>query len=638
MQIKFKKIIHCLIALSIATSFIFSSPSTTVKDRLVQVAIDAIQSSNQIAYAQEVQQQSSTGNETYTPIQSTYVAVCCNNYTPNTDNGEYCDATMCQATPVCCENYTPKTDLGEYCNNEAMCSDTGGTPQYVCCDATALNDASGAVMSGGSNANGPFTCGDSKTYCSYKDPDPTPICCDTSKGGKFPPGQYEFCGTPAEDYCAGGPVVCCDGNWTNYVLPSDRGNATCDYQPPTCACTNHDDPFTTQARTTTSNCPGDGTVIVATSTATTTTLCQVSTSFSVTKSMVDISGTASMVVPLIIEIASTTQSTCDMLLDDTSFLAGRAAADATPDTPLNTTISLDAFTTYIVTSKDYCPNIAGIQNSFAECTEIVTPSCGAATLYPTDTAPASELCTVGTPGTVTETSNSFNWDCVSGANTASCSVARTCNGATCVSDYCLNIPGDQDSGYAAANNMYTDSDTNCWDNVTGACGNAIYVAASPSGPNPSTLCKSSASVDMAPAFNTAVTPNKWQWTCKNSNNNPVNPPALCETTQASSTSALIKTLKVQPSIVSSVNSTCNLTWETEIDNDSDPEVPEAPVVCTLNGNSSYTRNGITTDIYDDNLTGLLVSPGSYAFSCTDSENNTQTKSVKCSVKPNFKEI
>ena len=636
MQIKFKKISHLLIALSIVTSFIFSSPSTVVKDRLTQVAIDAIQASNQVAFAQEIQQQSSTNNQTYLPIQSTYTAVCCNNYTPNADAGEYCDATTCQATPVCCENYTPKTDLGEYCNNEAMCSDGGGDPNYVCCDATALNDASGAVMSGGTGQNGePFACGNSKTYCSYKDPDPTPICCDTSKGGKFPPGKDEFCGTPAEDYCASGPKVCCDGNWTNYVLPSDRpSNATCDYQPPTCACTEHTDPFTTQARTTTSNCPGDGTVIVATSTATTTTLCQVSTSFSVTKSMIDISGTASMVVPLIVELASTTQSTCDMVLDDTSFLAGRAAADATPETPLNTTIVLDAFTTYVVTSKDYCPNINGIQNSFTECTEIVTPSCGSATLYPTDNAPTDNLCTVGTPGTITTNINSYNWSCVTVDATVSCSVERTCNGTTCVEqDYCLNISGIQDINYAGANNMYTDGDTNCWNNVTGACGNATQVAAPTGGPT-NNLCLPYSSVDSSPTLNTTIDPNKWQWTCKNSNGNPVNPPAVCETTQSTSTSALIKTLKIQPSIVSSVNSTCNLTWETEIDNNTDSDVPVAPVVCTLNGNTTYKGN----TIYDDNLTGLLVSPGSYAFSCTDGLSNTQTKSVKCSVKPDFKEI
>ena len=630
MQIKFNKITYALIALSIVTSFIFSSPSTVVKDRLTQIAIDALNASKQTAFAEE---------------ENAGIPVCCNGYTPNSDAGEYCDNSYCLPTPVCCDNYTPKTDLGEYCDELQCGDDNTGTPNYVCCDATALNDASGAVMSGSKGQNGqPFACGASATYCSYKDPDPTPICCDTSKGGKFPPGQYEFCGSPAEDYCSSGPTVCCDGNWTNYVSPSDRpSNATCDYQPPTCACTEHNDPFIDQSRTTTSNCPGDGgEIIIATSTATTTqtTLCQVSASFSVTKSMIDILGNALMVVPVIVDSSSSssTQDICNTVLDDTSYLAGRAAADATPDTPLNTTINLDAFTTYIVTSKDYCPNITGIQSSFSQCTEIVNPSCGTATLYPTDTAPSSELCLVGTPGTITTATNSYTWPCTTSDATVSCTVERTCNGTTCVDqDYCVNISGMQDANYASyasANNMYADSDNNCWDNVTGACGNAIYVPALPSGPNSNTLCKATASVDTAPAFNTEVTPNKWQWTCKNSSGNPVNPPAVCETTQSSSTPALIKNLKIQPSIVSSANSTCKLTWETNIDDNTDSDVPTAPVVCTLNGNTTY--KGST--IYDDNTTGLQVSPGSYAFTCTDGDGNTQTKSAKCSVKPDFKEI
>lgn len=625
MQIKFNKITHVLIALSIVTSFIFSSPSTAVKDRLTQIAIDAINASNQTAFAEE----------------TTGIPVCCNGYTPNSENGEYCDNTQCLPTPVCCKNYTAKTEMGEYCDDLQCGDDNKGTPQYVCCDSTALNDASGAVMSGGSNANGPFTCGDSKTYCSYKDPDPTPICCDTSKGGKYPPGKYEYCGSPAEDYCSSGPTVCCDGNWTNYVSPSDRpSNATCDYQPPTCACTEHTDPFIDQVRTTTSNCPGGDVIIIATSTATstrTTTLCQVSASFSVTKSMIDISGNASMVVPIITDsnATSSTQDVCGTVLDDTSYLAGRAAADATPDTPLNTAINLDAFTTYMVTSKDYCPNIGGIQSSFSQCTEIVNPSCGDAVLSPTENAPVYNLCTVGTPGNITTTTNSYSWPCTTNDGTATCSVARTCNGATCTEqDYCLNISGMQDINYAPANTMYIDGDRNCWDNTTGACGNAIYVPASPSGPNSSTLCKSTASVDSIPVFNTTVTPNKWQWTCKNSNNNPVNPPAVCETTQSTSTSSLIKTFKINPSIVSSVNSTCNLTWDTTIDDNTDSDVPVAPIVCTLNGNTTYKG----TTIYDDNLTGLPVSPGSYAFTCTDGDGNTQTKSAKCAVKPDFKEI
>jgi hypothetical protein len=624
MNMKFNKIAHLLVTLSIVTSFIFASPSTAVKDRLTQIAIDAINTSNQIAFAQ--------AEDAGTPV-------CCNGYTPDSANGEYCDNTQCLPTPVCCNNYTPKTDMGEYCD-DLQCGDDnkGGTPNYVCCDPTAENDASGAVMSGSKGQNGePFACGASATYCSYKDPDPTPICCDTSKGGKFPPGKNEYCGSPSEDYCSSGPTVCCDGNWTNYVSPSDRpSNAKCDYQPPTCACTEHTDPFITQSRTTTSNCPGDdnqNATTTATSTRTTT-LCQVSTAFSVTKSSIDISGNASMIVSIVNEIGSTTPD-CSTVVDDPTYLAGRAAADATPDTPLNTPISLDAFSTYTVTSKDYCPNINGVQNSFTECA--ITASCGDAVLYPTESAPTSNLCRVGTPGEVSTTLASYDWSCSYDTSTASCSVSRTCNGTTCTEqDYCSNISGIQDSNYASNNNMFIDSDSNCWNNVTGACGSAIQVPAPTGGPT-SNLCLPNSSVDTTPTLNTSIDPDKWQWTCKNASGNRITPPSFCEATPCVGTqctqtiSSLIKTFRAQPSIVSNTNSFCNLTWESEIDTNKNADVP---VVCTLNGLSSYNGN----TIYDDNLTGLSVPPGSYTFSCTDNENNTQSKSVKCVIKPDFKEI
>ena len=70
----------------------------------------------------------------------------------------------------------------------------------------------------------------------------------------------------------------------------------------------------------------------------------------------------------------------------------------------------------------------------------------------------------------------------------------------------------QDSNYASNNNMFIDSDSNCWNNVTGA-GSAIQVPAPTGGPT-SNLCLPNSSVDTTPTFNTSIDPDKWQWTCK----------------------------------------------------------------------------------------------------------------------------
>lgn len=483
------------------------------------------------------------------------------------------------------------------------------------------------------------------------------------------------------------PTYCCDGNWHNYTKPSDRLTPRyCEYGEPTCSC---EDPFwapgtfvpngsacgvnnnnftevccDSNAENFDPNCGLLGefqiefqeACIFANSTST------ISVVFTVTKSGVAISGNATT------SVADPVES------NDYDILAAMAAADATPNTPLNTPISLDALTEYTVVSKDYCLNIDETQGLIghdrtadgfccvlpdkvnAEGNDCIPDDglsavCNATTIssgpYENEdalsTTPPSNLCTTGTPSAVTETLSDYTWQCTEDTSTVSCAANRTCGGSPCV-DLCSNIDGDQDTNYLSMYNLISDGNNECWNNLSGACG-TVHQLGIPVKEAPTTnLCTSDAILSGGVNYQDSPTA-KWTWSCASIQNPNIAVLPVCEVLKCveggpCNTSTLITSLKIEPTIVSTTNNLSILTWITDIDGDTDNNIPN---VCKLNGNSVY---GAGYTIYDDDQLGLieprgsqglLVPPGTYELSCTY-DGNTQTKSVKSTVRPDFKEI
>lgn len=645
-----RKIFASVFAGAVLVSFIFTPPSSSVRDALMNIQIQQIEAANQLS--------SSSGQDTTPQHRNLFsmnknnqivfavddcsgggpgcTGICCRNATPGP--GEYCNDFLCPPEPthICCEGgVTPGPD--EVCDSTKCIAKT-----QVCCDEFADNPFTGPL---GPNEE----CSDSActyTYIYY--------CCDPLAKNYTAPEDmdpiYGVCGGT----CNMPRTVCCDPNWDNYVSPANRHGDNCEYQPPTCAC----DIFSSTHQ---SQCGGNGN---GTSTATTTPSCAVSTSFSTLKSGVSIGGTASALINPVscdpISDAScdpATQTKCDVTSTDAAFLANAAAAAAGPETPLNVPQSLGAFSTYTVTSKDFCQNISGDQdstdynrdnegfccqkpasifenNGTKECK--ISPTCGDATLTPTDTAPSSNLCSSGSASTVTNTTNTFNWSCTNGTDTTNCSVTRTCNGGDCTQeiDLCENVAGVQsttqevdDLGYA----IYSGKE--CWNKYSGACGPVMTTGVKLKATiNNSTagLCQSNSYVTNSnmPQANTDQGTGRttYSWTCSTSLSGVINPSCsaqMCLGTECS-TSGIIRYFRAIPSLVANENGVCNLTWETTNDADTEGNISD---VCTLNN----------TAVSDDNTAPYSVPPGSYNLKCTNGETH-QTQSVKCVVKPDYKEI
>jgi hypothetical protein len=362
--------------------------------------------------------------------------------------------------------------------------------------------------------------------------------------------------------------------------------------------------------------------------------------------------------------------------EDIGYLAGVAVAAVSPSTPLNTLIQLDALTTYTVTSKDYCLNVTGDQESAsgynrdnagfccedpntietATSTEgVVTKSCAVppptaacGTLYPTETAPTTDLCSNGTPSDVTEGLTAYSWDCTIPEDTASCSVSRTCGGTACtvctdldcgVADQCKYIAGNQTN--PSADGLAADVNGYCWNSTNGACGTVhqgIPVSEAPT----TNLCVTgfygqNSSVNSSPTLNGSG--DAWEWTCANSNSTVVPPTCTvgyCEAGSCDSNPSanlLNSTFKARPVIVRDTNETCTLTWDSDVDS----SISEPVQWCRLNGQavSGSNPNGSDSAVLDSLD---IVKPGtSHTLSCYIAGQGIDTESVKCSVRPAYGE-
>lgn len=665
------RVLASLGIIAIISGFIFSAPSPTFKNELTRIAIEKIEQANAnsllslatIAHAQEDDGYGDYGggdeglNDVYGCTDPTAQN---HNTSANIDDGS-CTYQVWGCTDPSALNFNSSaTDDDSSCNYSTVhCYDMDAL-NYDAEEECIYEEIPGCTDSTALNYNQDATV-DNAT-CIY----PSEICCIEGKLGYVPPGLRgdNICNNDAQ--CIDPDPICCDGNWDNYVSPSDREPGySCEYGPDTCQCYPPDpfgDPW--QAR---SACGGDGDGINEYDDEDEP-ACSMSVDFSVIKSGVEISGTAEMSQPYPRDSNNEIIPgyICSYNEEDEAYLAGRAAADATPDTPLNTPIQLDSLSSYTVTSKDYCLNMLDIQgspsdynrNEFGFCCanpDVVDPAtgnscissetalCGPATAYSTESEPISDLCSAGTPENMVTEENSYSWTCNTADDQVTCSSSRTCPNGNCnVTDLCLNpeYPGDQDSAFLTTYNLYTDSASYCWNNVSGACGSAIYGSFSTSTPPSTGLCLSPASAPTSPTLNTGVNPNVYEWTCNDINNYQIAPPSTCQASVCTgsgcgTTVSNLINLRMQPSIVSNTASDCTMTWNSAVDEDTDPNVPG---VCTINGNSTFTHRGVATEIYDDNITGISVPPGSYSLTCTDSENNTETKSARCSVKPEFKEI
>ena len=633
-----QKIVAAFFAFNIIATFVFSSPSTNIKDSIVQNQIKQIEESNKKAFAERNTNRAYAEEEDATDCSGGgpgCTGICCRNATPGP--GEYCNDYLCPAEPtgICCDGgVTPGPD--EVCD-ATKC--TGKT--YVCCDEFANNPFTGPL---GPNEE----CSDSAcnyTYIYY--------CCDsTAKNYTAPEDMdpiYGVCGGTC-DY----PIdICCDPNWDNYVSPGSRNGNTCDFQPPTCAC----DIFASTHR---SQCGGYNN---GTTTASTTPSCAVSTSFSTLKSGVSIGGTAdALIFPVTCDPITdaacdpVTMTKCDVSTTDAQVLANLAAAAAGPETPLNVPQQLGAFSTYTVTSKDFCQNISGDQdsadynrdetgfccqkpatifdnNGTKDCR--ILPSCGDATLSPTDTAPTSNLCNSGSASTVSQSTGSFDWTCSTGGDTTSCSVSRTCNGVACTEqDLCENVSGLQATLQEVDDLGYTHySGNECWNKYSGACGpvmtTGIKLKASINNSSAG-LCQTGAFVTNSsmPQANTDTVTGRtsYSWSCSTAFAGVINPSCSAQMCLGSecATSGIIRYFRAIPAIVANTSGSCNLTWETTNDANTDADQND---VCTLNN----------SPVADDNITSVSVPPGSYNLKCTDGT-TFQTQSVKCVVKPDYKEI
>lgn len=611
-------------AVIVVMGFIFSTPNSNVAQKLMQNEVDKIKLANvellnsiesitatNIAYAQG---EAGEG----TPI------CCSNNETPN--EGEYCDPTNFQCTPMCCEG-TENPNIGYRCDSNLCGGDGDGDqcPDGNCDDdlKAVCNDVKAI------NWENPFAPGNKPGgECHYLS-----VCCDPAASNSN--AGEEICNGTGEyrhdqSVCSDGNPVCCNSGYDNYRHPSERAGATCDNN--VCACNGN--PHTgTQC-----GGGGDGNQ------------CLIETGFSVIKSGVAIGGKASMNV--LAECGSEDEST----LQD--YLAGIAAADATPDTPLNTPIILDALSSYRVTSKDYCLNIDDDQGSAdgynrsenglcceypntpddASGTCLTGPSCGPSNGLSFDSGPTTGLCEYGNPSGVTTNTTSYSWSCESGvgenATEVQCSANRICDGGPCEvctdldcgqNDLCKDTVGSQDASYLSANNLASDGYGICWNATTGACGSISqvpYVTETPS----NNLCISGTEPSSVSYDGDAKI---YSWNCvSNTNYNTIDPTCQvrecigteCQTDQST---GIIERFKAQPSIVSKTSEGCLLTWESNVDSTIvDPEQG-----CQLNGNS----------VPDDNVSGTRVGPGSYSLMCHLGV-TFQIESLKCSIGPDYKEI
>lgn len=633
--------------ITIIAGFIFSAPSPVVKNVMVRDMISDMQKQNEKAFARLDARLGLPGQTIAYAQDDTGYVDDFNNYPPPSENPE----TIYGCTTYGAPGYNPLAN-----------TDDGSCGMYGCMDGNALNYNGQATVD---DASCQYSrCSDSSALnngeagsCKYKeekygctsltaenyDPQATidDGSCSNPVYGCMEVGnpKYDFLATVDDGSCAPTNTYCCDGNFDNNTEWADRHVPyECNYTEPTCGC-NAYPPHTG------SQC-GDGD---------TTATCAVHVTFSAVKEGVQINGNAD------------TTKAFPCTIEDDNYLRGLAATAASPITPLNTTMSIDSLTTYVVTSKDYCLNIAGGQsyptaynrtlagfccdvpslpnNTGDGCVDGSSiPQCGSASLTPTDAAPTSGLCSNGTPSNVSEQGGSFVWSCgLTGGSSSQCSVAKTCNGGSCTTctdldcgpdDQCLNKPGINDSAYISSNNLFQDTARYCWNNVTGACGTSDPGPVPKDGPT-SNLCASPATLMSAPAFNGS----KWQWTCQDTNGSQITPPSVCEARPCSgsecttASSILIQKFVAQPAIVSASDKFCQLSWNTTVDNN---QFADQAGVCTINNSSTY--NGHV--IYDDNPAdlGLIVPPGSYDLACTDSQSNSQTKTVKCIVKPGFKEI
>lgn len=629
-NMRIKKIFSSFGLFAIATGFIFATPNPIVKNELTLNAIRKIEEQNKASFLASISSASIAYAQDYYGEDPSIPPDNGQNNEPPAGNEPPADVWGCMDSSALNFNADATMDDSS-CQYSAHCYDQNALnyqasedcvykPEdvYGCTDPSAPNFNSSATVNDGSCASYGY------------------ICCDGNATNYAPQnsrGTYDIC---VPEVCTFPDPICCDGNWDNYVPPSARGPEpyTCDYGPTACACSTYQ----------TSQCDNSDNVNG----------CNININFSVIKSGVEIVGTAAM-------------HTVVCQTGDEDILRGQAVAGATPATPLNVPQTIDAFSTYTVTSKDYCLNISSVQSSPAgfdrnadgfcctnpdvidtttgnSCITSSQATCGTATaLGPYESAPMSDLCAVGSPSTVSETSSSYSWDCSTGSSNTGCSVGRTCNGGSCIvctdydcgfDDMCTNYQGSQDSTYLSNNNLFSDSARYCWNSVSGACGTSYPGPVPVAGPT-TNLCISPATVNSSPAFNGT----KWEWTCKDSNNNPIYTPAVCDArpctgSECTTTSNnLIQVFIAQPSIVSASDKFCSLSWVSNID--ANPDADQLGV-CTLNNSSTYYGQ----DIYDDNpaSTGLSVPPGSYSLTCSDSNGSSQTKSVKCIVKPDYKEI
>ncbi len=650
---KFKKFFASCSAVFILAGFMFSAPNPDFLNTLVRQQIEDIKESNEkafasnsgfdfgnldtenIAFAQEEYDPSNpydntsdtSGDNTGSgDISATYPICCSNGEQPDVD--EYCDDNQC--TPMCCPDGT-NPNVGYRCDNTlASCGWTDPEQEEeedptikekVCTDVNATNYKDPSVA--GREPGG---------ICTY-----ISACCDP-QGLNF---DATLCSDPHyvhdQDVCIDPNPICCNSGYDNYTEPSNRRPAdVCDNS--TCSCGSSGTHASGDHEGT--QCPDDGDG----------NYCEINTGFSVIKSGVAISGSATTAV----------SDACgeEDVATQEAYLAGMAAADATPDTPLNTPIILDALSSYTVTSKDYCLNIAGTQgledgynrsgegiccsngtvpnDETGECE--MAPECGLSNGAQFESEPTSNLCQNGTPSGVATNTNSYDWTCsvANGGNAGEvqCSAIRTCNGQSCEpctdldcgpADQCKNVSGSQDGSYLSSNNVTPDGFGYCWNTTTGACGSISqipYVTEVPS----TNLCISG--TDNSPVSiddDTGI----YSWNCTSiQNGNNINPTCQvrqCQGTecQTDQSTGLIDQFKAQPSIVSKIGDGCNLTWKSNIDSTiTDPEQG-----CRINGNP----------VADNNLSGVRVGPGAYSLMCYQGV-TFQIKSARCTISPDYKEI
>ena len=574
-----------------------------------------------------------------------------------------CEYKVYGCTDPTAKNYNPfATDDNGTCESSVV---------YGCMDTTALNYDPSATTDDGT--------------CRYKDCSTdnsctkTPICCgqgtEDALNHQGPPGIDQQCDPSVCTYT----YVCCQPGYQNSVTSAaygERCGGQCIPTEPTPVCCNSAYDNAQASAGTNEVCKYDP----PTCQNVTVTTCTIHTAYSIIKSGIDIAGTADMeaLYP------------CDGT--GTTYLAGLAAAEVTPDTPLNTTENGGSNTwpfTYIVASKDGCLNVEGVQ-SIASTNGYVSgydrstngfccenPSkvndpynanscvqsdyaavCGSAVLSGSyEQAPSqNSLCanSSSSPSVIPEatstTQTSYSWTCSNSVSTVACSVPRLCNGISCTActandcgtnDVCKNLPREQ-----TANNFPTSLTSypngQCWNTLSGACGSLTYLPFVTASLTPSTanLCNTSNPASIATLTNSANTPtynpntNKWSWGCSSGglSISPTCSVPMCQGAQCyPQTTGLIKSLKLTPSIVATTTDTCSVTWTTTIDSSN----PNPVQGCTFYGPK---RNALSNK--DNNTTGLDVSPGSYSLTCYIGGSNpaSETKEAKCSVKPAYKEI